>query len=115
MRQKGQSINGFTNHFWNGVTTVYLAEIIHIIVSRDLYGTGIFHIFSDEVVSKFELLVMINHIYDLGITINRFETPRSYNRTLYSEKALCKQVVHKSLRQQIEEMRRFFEQSHLAS
>ena len=26
--QKGKNVNGFSNHFWNGVTTKYLSEII---------------------------------------------------------------------------------------
>jgi dTDP-4-dehydrorhamnose reductase len=106
--EKGNTINGFANHFWNGVTTLYLAEIIEDILNLNFYEPGIFHIFSDKIVSKFELLHVINDTYSLGITINRFETPRSCNRSLYSEKCLCEKVVKKPLRSQIEEMRMFF-------
>lgn len=106
--QKGKTVNGFTNHLWNGVTTVYLAQIIGDIHNQKLYEGGIFHIFSNEIVSKFELLSMINQIYDLGITINRFETPQSCNRSLSSEKDLCGKVVKISLREQIEQMNKFF-------
>lgn len=108
--QKGKTVNGFTNHLWNGVTTLYLAQIIEDILNLNLYEGGIFHVFSDEIVSKFELLSMINQIYDLGITINRFETPQSCNRSLSSEKDLCKRVVKISLRTQIEQMKKFFEE-----
>lgn len=107
--QSGNMVNGYINHLWNGVTTIYLAEIIDNIQELNLYESGIFHIFSDPVVSKFELLCMINEVYDLQLTINRFETSRSCDRSLTSEKDLCKKVVKKSLKIQIEEMKRFFE------
>ena len=107
--EKGNTVNGFTNHLWNGVTTLYLAEIIENILNLNLYEPGIFHIYSDKIVSKFELLGMVNEIYDLGITINRFETSQSCDRSLSSEKDICKKVVKKSLKAQVEEMKRFFE------
>lgn len=106
---KGKTVNGFTNHLWNGVTTVYLAEIIENILKQKLYTPGIYHIFSDRIVSKFELLQIINEIYSLGITINSFETPEPCDRSLSSEKELCNKVVKKSLRIQIEELKKFFE------
>lgn len=106
--QKGKTINGYINHYWNGVTTIYFAEIIETILKKGLYEKGIFHIFSKEIVSKFKLLNLINEIYDLGITINRFETPEPCNRSLSSEKDLCKKVVKKSFKKQIKEMKIFF-------
>ncbi|MFC1984226.1 SDR family oxidoreductase [Chloroflexota bacterium] len=107
--QKGKTINGYTNHYWNGVTTLYFAEIIETILKKDLYAKGIYHIFSKEIVSKFELIEMINKIYSLGITVNKFKAPESCDRSLSSEKELCNKIVRKSLRIQIEEMKTFFE------
>ena len=107
--QKGKIIKGYTNHYWNGVTTLYFAEIIETILKKDLYEKGIYHIFSEEVVSKLELIGMINEIYGLEITINKFETPELCNRSLFSEKKLCEKVVRKLLSTQIEEMKTFFE------
>ena len=106
--ERGKTINGYLNHLWNGVTTLYLAEIIENILRLNRYEKGIFHIFSDRVVSKFELLQMINEVYELGITINRFETVEPCIRSLASEKDLCSKVVRKSLITQIMEMKQFF-------
>lgn len=106
--QKGKSVNGYVNHSWNGLTTVYLAEVIENIIDQNLYSHSTFHLFSDRVVSKFELLTMINEIYDLKIKINRFETSESCNRSLSSKKTLCNKVVNKPLSLQIEEMKDFF-------
>lgn len=109
--QKGKTINGYTNHYWNGVTTLYFAEIIETILKKDLYEKGLFHIFSNDVVSKFELIEIINEIYNWEIKINKFETPELCDRSLASEKKLCKKVVRKSLRTQIEEMKTFFNEN----
>ncbi|MCX6111685.1 MAG: sugar nucleotide-binding protein [Proteobacteria bacterium] len=107
---KNGTIDGFTNHLWNGLTTTYLTTVITNILNLNLYRPGIFHIFSDKIVNKFELVSMINEVYNLGISINKFETSKSCDRSLSSEKDLCEKVVKKTLRKQIEEMKRFFEE-----
>ena len=106
--QRGKQANGFTNHYWNGVTTIYLAEIIENIIKNNLYEKDIFHIFSPEIVSKYELLNLINEIYHLDININKFSTKKKCDRSLSSVKQLCNKIVNKSLFQQIGEMHIFF-------
>lgn len=108
--QKGKTINGYADHLWNGVTTLYLAEIIGNIIESELYQKGIFHIHSNDVVSKYELVTMINEVYGLGIMINRFETGQPCDRSLRSEKSLNALLVNKDLRTQIDELKTFFEQ-----
>lgn len=107
--QKGKTINGYTDHLWNGVTTLYLAEIIRNIIESNLYQKGIFHIHSPEVVSKYELTCMINEAYGLGIRINRFETHEPCDRSLRSEKSLSSLLVKKDLKTQIAELKAFFD------
>lgn len=106
--KKGQSVKGYTNHYWNGLTTLYLAEVIDDIMSHNLYEKGIFHIFSSKIISKYDLLVSLNNLYDLNIDIKALETEKEINRSLSTEKSLCKNVVKKELDQQIMEMRDFF-------
>lgn len=106
--QKGGHINGYTNHLWNGVTTVYLAEIIDSIIEKDLYQKGIFHIFSPEVVSKYELVSKINTIYGLEIEITKYETEVPCDRSLTTGKGLSHMVATKALHDQILEMKDFF-------
>ena len=67
---KNGSVNGFTNHFWNGVTCLQLAKIIHEIITTNKYWIGIRHIYSPNVVSKYNLICIINEIYNLNININ---------------------------------------------
>jgi dTDP-4-dehydrorhamnose reductase len=73
---KGTIINGYTNHFWNGVTCLQLAKIIHQIIQENLYWSSIRHIFSPRSVSKYELVSIINEVYKLDILITPFETEK---------------------------------------
>jgi len=107
--QKGKEVNGYTNHYWNGVTTVYLAEVIHKIILEGLYQNGIFHIFSPNSVDKYELLKNINDVYKLELNINPIEFETVINRTLNSIYDLSNQLAIKSINLQVKEMKDFFE------
>ena len=106
-RQAGKEVNGFTNHYWNGVTTVYLAEIIEKILNNNMFRKGIFHIFSPNSVNKYELLSIINKVYKFNLKINPFEADVSIDRTLSSINKLSNKVCTKKLSQQIKEMKNF--------
>lgn len=80
--QKNQKIKGYTNHFWNGVTCFQLAEIINEIISKNLYWTGVRHIFSNQILTKYELLKIINDVYNLNLKIEPYKTSLEINRSL---------------------------------
>jgi dTDP-4-dehydrorhamnose reductase len=85
---KGKTVNGYTNHFWNGVTCLELARQIKNIILDSIKWEGVRHMFSPIIVSKYTLLCMINKIYDLGITINEMKPNIAIDKTLttiYSE------------------------------
>jgi dTDP-4-dehydrorhamnose reductase len=82
--QNGNRINGFVNHYWNGVTCLQLAKIVQQIISQNLYWQGVRHIFSPTYVSKFELVKMISDIYKLQIEIIPLET-KVCDKTLSSK------------------------------
>lgn len=106
--QAGKEVNGFLNHDWNGVTTVYLAETIERILEGDLYEHGIFHIHSPNSVNKYELVSFFNEVYDLNMKINPVNAEKVIDRTMTSVKKLSSKVCTKSIREQVEEMRSFF-------
>lgn len=66
--KEGETIRGFKNHIWNGMTTYQLAQCILTIVQRDLFYFGSRHLFSAKALSKFELIKMICDIYELKNT-----------------------------------------------
>lgn len=73
---KDGTINGYINHYWNGVTCLQLAKIIYKIINEDLYWNGIRHIYSPTTVNKYQLCKMINEIFDLNINIKEFNTEK---------------------------------------
>ena len=77
-------INGYSNHLWNGITCLQLSKILFKIISENLYWNGVKHIFSPDIVSKYELVKMINEIYSLNIEINDYKTEKNIDKTLKS-------------------------------
>jgi len=78
IKQKGKTIDGYENVFWNGVTCLQLAKIIKQVIEQELLWEGIRHISSPDIVSKCQLCKYINDIYDLGITILSVDFPKKY-------------------------------------
>jgi dTDP-4-dehydrorhamnose reductase len=56
---KNGTLNGYTNHFWNGVTSLHLAKVISGILSNNLFRWGTFHLVPQDKKSKFELITSI--------------------------------------------------------
>jgi dTDP-4-dehydrorhamnose reductase len=65
---------GYTNVFWNGVTTLELARFIEHVLDNDL--TGLYHLHS-ETVSKNNLLNMISSAWNKNIDIVPRNEPKS--------------------------------------
>jgi dTDP-4-dehydrorhamnose reductase len=97
-------INGYSNHFWNGVTCLQLAKIIHKIISENTYWKGVRHIYSPTTVSKYELCKMISDIYELNIKVKEFDTEK-VDKSLTTIYQVDIQIPE--LLDQIKEMREF--------
>ena len=80
--QEGNTIKGYTNHHWNGVTCYQLAKVFEDIVKNNKYWNGVRHIFSPKAVNKYELVKMIIDAHNLDIVVVPFETPAKCDRTL---------------------------------
>jgi dTDP-4-dehydrorhamnose reductase len=75
-----KSINGYDNHYWNGVTCLRLAQVIGDIILQNEYWLGVKHIFSN-IVSKYELVKFINEVYVRSNTVVKTRTV-NVDRTL---------------------------------
>ena len=77
------TVTGYTNHFWNGVTTVSFARIVSGIIKTKGFLPGTRHIVPSDMVSKYDLLKLIGDINDRGdITVEPFENEIGVDRTL---------------------------------
>jgi dTDP-4-dehydrorhamnose reductase len=86
--QKNGIINGYTNHYWNGVTCLTLATFIKDIINKNNFWKGVRHVFSPDVATKYDLCCYINEIYNLNINVEKYEDSISKNMTLNGEKTI---------------------------
>jgi dTDP-4-dehydrorhamnose reductase len=83
-KQEGKKINGFTNHYWNGVTTREFGKVCDKILSsrKSFPLSGLYHLHSTDV-SKYEMLMCLKKKYNIDVAIEPVEhTPT--DRRLYS-------------------------------
>ena len=100
------TLNGFTNHFWNGITTLEWCKRLHEIISDDkllikYLNKGIVQMGTIKTYSKFEMLNLFNKIFDTGFQINPTESD-NINRCLFPE------IETKSLEDQLTELKYFY-------
>lgn len=80
---RGSTISGYTDHFWNGVTTLHFAKIVRGIIENSLFTPGIFHVLPKDSVSKHELVSSIaKHLNREDIAVVPTATDVRTDRTL---------------------------------
>ena len=52
-------LKGFTNHYWNGLTTLHFARIVSGIIEKDSFEPGTHHVLPIDSISKFDLIELI--------------------------------------------------------
>jgi len=102
--QKGKKVSGYTNHYWNGVTTNTYAEICERIIQEDLYQEGVFHVFSPTVVTKYALLSMLNSRFDLNLDITPVVAGLGVDRSLSTVKDFNSKLYVPEISEQINRM-----------
>ena len=76
-------VNGFTNHRWNGLTTLHFAKICYGIITNDIQLFHLQHVVPNGEVTKFEILKFFSKIFNRrDISITPFETEISIDRTI---------------------------------
>lgn len=69
-KQSGE-INGYSNVFWSGVTTLELAKAIEASFEQNI--SGIYHLTNNEKISKYDLLKLFAKYTGKEIKINKYE------------------------------------------
>ena len=105
--QKDKCVNGYNNHLWNGVTCLQLSKIIGQIIAERTYWQGTRHIFSPTHVSKYELVEMISDIYNLNITVNKYDTDEPIDKTLDTTYNTCKLLNIPELHSQLIDLQQY--------
>lgn len=100
---KGAQLKGFSNHFWNGITTLeWCKQVERLVIGNPPSWAGkILQIGTAEHHSKLDMLRMFQDIYGTGFNILPHETIDGINR------CLVPMEVTPSLNQQVEELRAY--------
>ena len=101
------SVNGYTNHLWNGVTCLQLSKYIQSVIETKSFWSGVRHVHSYETVSKYDLLKMIYAIYNNTTQLIPVSTEYSVQKLLSSIYTPLNDIP--SLYQQITEQKLFFQ------
>lgn len=107
--EENNTVFGFTNHLWNGVTCLQFAKVCKNIIDKDLFWVGIKHIYSNTL-NKKELVETISDVYQLNITVTPKQTEVMCDRslsTVYTDNLTEFNIPN--LKTQIKEMKEFSE------
>jgi dTDP-4-dehydrorhamnose reductase len=102
---KDKTANGFTNHNWNGITCLQVAKVFMNIIENKKYWWGVVHVFSPNIVNKYELVKTVSDVYGLNITLNAMEDKNPIDRTMASIYEPRFEIP--SIEQQIMEMKEY--------
>ncbi len=102
---RGKTINGYTNHWWNGITCLQFAKVCEELIITNNYWEGVRHIISPTIYRKSALVNLISDIYDLNITIMLVRAVNYCDRTLATIKPMDIKIP--TLKQQIKEMHEY--------
>lgn len=87
-------LNGFTNHQWNGVTTLHYAKIAAGIIESDVQLSHLQHVVPGNMITKANLLKAFAKDFKRDdITVNEVEAPTVVDRTLATNKSELNQHI----------------------
>ncbi|MGH7238750.1 MAG: sugar nucleotide-binding protein, partial [Candidatus Saccharimonadales bacterium] len=76
-------LNGFSNHQWNGLTTLHYAKLCQGIIKSGINLKHIQHVIPGNIISKANLLKVFAKDFNRGdVKINVVEAPKVIDRTL---------------------------------
>lgn len=105
-KNPAKKIPGWTNAYWNGITTLELAKCIERYMDNPVIS-GIYHLVNDlPAVSKFDLLDQINKIFKLKKRIIATTGPKTIDKTLLNTRTDFDFKIS-SIRCQLLELKKF--------
>lgn len=85
---KGASIQGFTNHIWNGLTSDVFGRIVSGIVNEGLFTAGVQHLVPEGQVTKDQLVrLQLEALGRADVRVSSVEASYEVNRTLSTNNA----------------------------
>lgn len=102
------TVYGWNNHLWNGITCLEYCNIIKQIIEKDLFWTGIRHIMSPNYKSKYEMINIIKKEMNLDIEVIESKTDIKIDRRLETiHKSFIESLNIKPIEKQIKDLINF--------
>jgi dTDP-4-dehydrorhamnose reductase len=80
------TVAGYTDHLWNGVTTLHFARVAAAVIRHDLFEPGVQHLVPAGEVTKAELLAALARVFGRGdLTVSPQRAPSPADRRLSTE------------------------------
>lgn len=75
------TVRGFTNHVWNGVTTLQFAEFVRDLIAGDFFDairekTPHLHFSPNKPLTKYELLTLFRKVFNRDVSVEPAEDPK---------------------------------------
>lgn len=70
INQEG-TINGYTNAFWTGITTIELLNALKVAISENL--SGLYHLVNEEKISKYDLTNIFKEVFHKEIVVQPYD------------------------------------------
>jgi len=113
---KGVVLNGFSNHLWNGVTTLQFAKLCLTIIKENKFDflnsiSSVHHFVPNEIVSKYRLLCMLNEVFSKDFIIKEQKAGDSIvDRTLESKyNSILSLFPGSNLRSELESLKSYMD------
>lgn len=101
-QQDNSRLKGFSNHYWNGITTLEWCKFLSGYLNEGANDKKNFIQLSSSVsLSKYELLTKFKKIFEKKCEIEKFETEITINRSLKG------QIELKSIDEQLKDLKNF--------
>ena len=82
LSQNLNKVNGFSDHMWNGITTLNFAKIVDGIIKNNNFNFHTQHVVPKDEVSKYDLLIYFKKYFDVDVIIEKSNSSNSVNRSL---------------------------------
>jgi dTDP-4-dehydrorhamnose reductase len=101
---QGARLSGYTNHFWNGLTTLqWCTEVERLLGEFDGSTSRLIQFASPDALSKHDMLLMFKDIFRQDISITAVEHAQRVDRRLHAD------IDVPSLVRQLEQLRDWME------
>ena len=78
LSQNGKQIKGFTNTFYSGVSTLYMARVVKDIIQNYPNLNGLYQLAPESPISKHDLLVIAKKVFQVNVDIIPDDTQRHF-------------------------------------